>query len=254
MLDVAVNLGDKVHFYSSRLYDMNLTGSVKFERSTTHPKTSGIITVKRGGTVTYIQTTFDVHEGEMHFNQMNSFFPSVHFNASATVSNVKVFLSVDGAIGSDKQIPHINLSSNPEMSETEIMQLLTLRDAYGRSTSNMTATDVLAIGLQMSILGDIEDSLRHTVGLDRFRLNTGSGSALDQYASSENNVDDHDHEFNIFIGKYITDKIMLRYTQGINGEHVLRYGLQYDFNDNLGLTIEREDREYIFSLEARYKF
>ncbi len=256
LLDVAVNLGDKVHFYSSRLYDMYLTGSVKFERSTTHPKTSGIINVKRGGTVTYIQTTFDIREGEMHFNQMDSFFPSVHFNADATVSNVKVFLAVDGAIGSDKKIPQIRLSSNPEMSETEIMQLLTLRDAYGKSTSNMTATDVLAIGLQMSILGDIEDGLRRTIGLDRFRFNTGSGSALDSYASKDSNANanDSDPEFNIFVGKYITDKIMLRYTQGINGNHVKRYGLQYDFNDNLGLTVEREENEYIFSLEARYKF
>ncbi|MBO4401436.1 MAG: translocation/assembly module TamB domain-containing protein [Selenomonadaceae bacterium] len=254
LLDVTVNLGDKVHFYSSRLYDMFLTGSVKLERSTTHPKTSGIISVKRGGTVHYIQTTFDIREGEAHFNQLDSFFPTLHFNADASVANVKVFLNIDGAIGSDKKIPQIRLSSNPEMSETEIMQLLTLRDAYGNSTSNMSATDILAIGLQMSILGDIEDSVRRSVGLDRFRLNTGSGSALENYSSHEKNAGDTNTAFNIFLGKYISDKIMLRYTQGINGEHIQRYGLQYDFNDNLGVTVEREANEYIFSLEARYKF
>ena len=252
LLDVSVNLGDKVHFYSSRLYDMFLTGNVKLERSTTHPKTSGIVSVKRGGTVTYIQTTFDIREGEAHFNQMDSFFPTLHFNADAVVSNVKVFLTIDGAMDGVKKIPKINLTSNPEMSETEIMQLLTLRDAYGRSTSNMTATDILAIGLQMSILGDIEDSVRRSIGLDRFRLNTGSGSALETYSSAAEK--NEDAEFNIFIGKYISDKVMLRYTQGINGEHVKRYGLQYDFNDNLGVTVEREENEYIFSLEARYKF
>ena len=253
LMDVAINLGDKVHFYSSRLYDMNLTGGVKFERSTKHPKTSGIISVKRGGTVNYIQTTFDIREGEAHFNQMDSFFPSLHFNADTNVSNVKVVLTVDGSMDGVNKFPKIQLSSTPEMSETEIMQLLTLRDAYGNSTSNMTATDILAIGLQMSILGDIEDSLRRSVGLDRFRLNTGSGSALDRAAADVQNKN-ADPEFNIFIGKYISDKIMLRYTQGINGERIKRYGLQYDFNDNLGLTVEREQNEYIFSLEARYKF
>lgn len=255
MLDVSVNLGDKVHFYSPRLYDMYLTGGIKLERSTTHPKTSGIISVKRGGTVNYIQTTFDIREGEAHFNQMGSFFPTIHFNADTNVSNVKVALNVDGAMNGVNKFPKINLTSNPEMSETEIMQLLTLRDAYGRSTSNMTATDILAIGLQMSILGDIEDTVRRNIGLDRLRINSGSGSALERYsASAGNEGDENAAEFNVFIGKYISDKIMLRYTQGINGEHVKRYGLQYDFNDNMGVTIEREENEYIFSLEARYKF
>ena len=47
---------------------------------------------------------------------------------------------------------------------------------------------------------------------------------------------------------------MLRYTQGINGDHITRYGFQYDINDNIGVTVEREKNEFIFGLEARYNF
>ena len=47
---------------------------------------------------------------------------------------------------------------------------------------------------------------------------------------------------------------MIRYTHGFGSHKVHRYGLQYDFNDNLGFNIEREGKDYIFSFEARLKF
>ena len=249
LLDVAINLGDKVHFYSSRLYNMYLTGSVRYEGSTTMPKPSGIISVKRGATVNYLSTVFDVNEGEMHFNQMGSFLPSLNFHANARVSNIRVELSVSGPLNNAQ----VKLTSNPEKTETEIMQILTLRDAYGNQTSNMSMADILAIGLQMSILGDIEDSIKRTIGFDRFTFSSGSGSALDTF-STQDDSNKHQEEFNISVGKYVTDKLMLKYTQGINGDKVTRYGFQYDLNDNLGFTVEKEKSEYIFSLEARYKF
>lgn len=249
LLDVAINLGDKVHFYSSRLYNMYLTGSVKFENSTTHPKPSGIISVKRGATVNYLTTVFDVREGELFFNQLDSFLPSLNFSADARVSNIKIELSVTGPLDNAQ----VKLTSNPEKTETEIMQILTLRDAYGNQTSNMSMADVLALGLQMSVLGDIEDTVKRNLGLDKFTFSSGSGSALDSFASKEDS-NNQEQEFNISVGKYVTDKLMLKYTQGINGDKVTRYGIQYDLNDNLGLTAERESSEFIFSLEARYKF
>ncbi len=250
ILDVGINLGEKVHFYSSRLYNMFLTGNVKYEGTTTHPKPSGIISVRRGGTVNYISTVFDIREGELHFNQPDSFFPSVNFQADARVSNIKVDLSVMGTLNN----MDIKLTSNPEKSQTEIMQILTLRDAYGNQTSNMTMADVLAIGLQMSILGDIEDVVKRTLGFDRFTFASGSGSALDTFTNKDIDNGERKDEFNISVGKYVTDKLMLRYTQGINGEKITRFGFQYDINDNLGFTVEKEKSDYIFSLEARYKF
>ncbi len=251
LLDINLNLGDKVHFYSSRLYDMYLTGSAHFERSTRHPKTSGIISVKRGGTITYLQTVFDIREGEIHFNQQDSFMPTVHFAAETKLTRTKIYLLAEGPIGKDTI--EFKLTSNPEMSQTEIMQLLTFREAYDQGRTNFTAQDALALGLQMSVLSEIEDTIKRNFGLDKFLVSRGSGSAF------ENNFSDvegarRDNEFNISLGKYITDKIMLRYTQGINGDQIKRYGLQYDFNDNWGATFEREGNDYIFGLEMRYNF
>lgn len=251
LLDVAINLGNKVHFYSPRLYNMYLVGGVRYEGSTRHPKPSGIISTKRGATLNYISTVFDVREGELHFNQMGSFLPSVNFMADARVSNIKVELEVTGGLNNN---PQIKLTSTPEKSETEIIQLLTLRDAYGNSTSSMSMGDILAIGLQMSILGSIEDTVKRTLGIDRFVISSGSGSAFERFSSKEDNKNDNDKQFNISIGKYVTDKLMLKYTQGINGDKITRYGIQYDINDNIGVTVEREKGDFIFSLEAIYKF
>ena len=252
LIDISLNLGDKVHFYSSRLYDMYLTGNAHFGRSTTHPRPSGTISVKRGGTITYVQTIFDIREGEIHFNQDDSFMPTVHFAADTKLTRTKIYLSADGPLG--KKGVTFKLSSSPEMSETEIIQLLTFRTAYDKGNSNFTATDALEIGLQLSVLAEIEDTVKRNFGLDKFMVSRGSGSAFDTMTASPNESNRRENEFNISLGKYISDKVMIRYTQGINGDHITRYGIQYDINDNLGLTIEREKNEFIFGIEARYNF
>ena len=85
-------------------------------------------------------------------------------------------------------------------------------------------------------------------------VSRGSGSAFDSFAVTPREGERREDEFNISLGKYVSDRVMLRYTQGINGDHIRRYGVQYDINDNMGLTVEHEDGEFIFGFEARYSF
>ena len=251
LLDVSINLGDKVHFYKSRLYDMYFTGNAHFEGSTIHPKTSGSIHVKRGGTLTYLESVFNIREGEAHFNQIDTFMPSLHFFAETKIERTKIFLSVDGP--PDNMT--FKLTSSPEMNETEILRLLTLRSSYENGGGNLTSEDALAIGLQMTVIAEIEDALKRTLGIDQLRVARGSGSMFESHSPAEQNTKD-DKDYNFTIGKYIggDDKFMVRYTHGFGSHKVNRYGLQYEFNDNIGLTVEREDKDYIFSIEARFKF
>lgn len=248
LLDVSLNLGDKVHFYSSHLYDMYFTGNAHFGGSTAHPKTSGTINVKRGGTLTYLESVFNIRECEAYFNQIDSFLPTLRFFADTKIANIKVFLNVEGQPGKMS----FKLTSSPEMSQEEILRLLTLREAYTEG-GNLTSADALAIGLQMTLLGDIEDALKKTIGIDQFTVSRGSGSMFERHTPGERATKDKE-DYNVKIGKYINDKLMIRYTRGFGSHKVNRYGLQYDFNDNLGFTIEREGKDYIFSFEARYKF
>ena len=106
----------------------------------------------------------------------------------------------------------------------------------------------------MTIISDLEDALKKTIGIDQLTVARGTGSLFDHRTSAERNNDRDANDYNVTIGKYINDKLMIRYTRGFGSHKLNRYGLQYDFNDNVGLTIEREGKDYIFSVEARFKF
>ncbi|WP_041914438.1 translocation/assembly module TamB domain-containing protein [Selenomonas ruminantium] len=249
VFDVQVNAGDKVHFYSPYLYDLYLTGGFHVGGIMSHPKMSGSLQVKRGGTINYLKTEFKIREGKATFNQVASFMPSIYFFADTKLSQAKVFLSVKGPLGAAE----MKLTSNPEMSQTQIIQLLTLRDAYKNGQSTMDMGDLLAVGLQMSFLSEVEGIMRQYLYLDKFSISRGSGSAFDNHAAEKENRENK-YDFNVSMGKYITDKVMLRYTHGFGGDNINRYGVQYDINDRWGVTVERESNKYIFGVEARVTF
>lgn len=249
VFDVQVNVGDKVHFYSPYLYDLYLTGGFHVGGIMSHPKMSGSLKVKRGGTINYLKTEFKIQEGVATFNQVASFMPSIDFFADTKLTQAKVFLSVKGPLGAAE----MKLTSNPEMSQTQIIQLLTLRDAYKHGQTNMNAGDLLAVGLQMSFLSEVEGIMRQYLALDKFTISRGSGSAFDQH-TAEKEYRENKYDFNVSMGKYITDKVMLKYTHGFGGDNINRYGVQYDINDRWGISLEREANKYIFGVEARITF
>ena len=248
VFDVQVNVGNKVHFYSPYLYDLYLNGQFHVGGVTSHPKMSGSLQVKRGGTINYLKTVFKVREGAAYFNQVGSFMPSIDFQADTRLTQAKVFLSAKGPLGGNMDL---QLTSSPEMSQTQIIQMLTLRNAYKNGQTNMNVGDLLAVGLQMSFLSEVEGAMKDFLYLDRFTISRGSGSALDTHMAE---TDTNKYDFNVEMGKYISDKVMLKYTHGLGGKNINRYGVQYDVNDKLGLTLEREDGDFVVGLEARTTF
>ena len=249
VFDVQVNVGDKVHFYSPYLYDLYLTGGFHVGGIMSHPKMSGGLQVKRGGTINYLKTEFKIREGRATFNQVASFMPSIDFFADTKLTQAKVFLAIKGPLGA----ADMKLMSSPQMSQTQIIQLLTLRDAYKNGNSTINAGDLLAVGLQMTFLSEIEGAMREFLYLDKLSISRGSGSAFENYKTTKEN-EENKYDFNVSMGKYISDKVMLRYTHGFSGRGVNRYGVQYDINDHWGVTLERESNGTIFGVEARMTF
>ena len=249
VLDVQVNVGNKVHFYTPYLYDLYLSGAFHAGGIMSHPKMSGSLQVKRGGTINYLKTEFIIRQGAANFNQVASFMPSIDFFADTKLSQTRVFLSVRGPLGATK----MKLTSSPAMSQTQIIQLLTLRDAYKDGNSAMNAGDLLAAGLQMTFLAEVEGWMRDLLYMDKLAISRGSGSAFDNYTKDKENAENK-YDFNVSMGKYISDKVMLRYTHGFGSREVNRYGVQYDMDDRWGLTLEREANNYIVGIEARIPF
>ena len=163
------------------------------------------------------------------------------------MTQAKVYLSITGPLDNMT----FTLRSTPEMSQSEIIQLLTLRDAYKAGQANLDAGDLLIVGLQMSFLSEVEDVMRNMLWLDRFTIARGSGSAFDTHdEESSKDID----VYHVEMGKYITDKVMLKYTQQIGGDDTHRFGVQYDMNDRFGLSLEKESQKFIVGLEARVHF
>ena len=249
ILDVGLTVDRYVHFFSPNLYDIHPSGSVHFGGTTRHPHTTGMIGVRRGDTVSYLRTVFKIREGTATFNQPESFLPEIAFYAEARLTHTRVFLSAHGPLD------HMDfrLGSSPEMSEEEIIRMLTLRSAYRSGEGNITAADVFSIGLQMSILSEVEDSVKNFLHLDVLRLSSGSGALFE--TKDDEAVRQNENEYNVEIGKYFGDRVLLRYVQGLGAaSDTHRIGIQYDFNDRFGISYDREGSDQLISVEARFRF
>lgn len=254
LLDVDVTAGDKVHFYSSALYDMYITGAAHFGGTTRHPQPTGEFHVKRGGTVTYLKNVFQIYEGTATFDQVDTFLPSIRFLAATKVGSTRIFFGLDGALANHMDV---KLTSSPEYSETEILRMLTLQSSYRAGSTSFDADDLLTLGLQMTVLGQLEDQMKSILWLDTFRIARGSGSMLDQSSRSSGTEDDVRDEtenvYNVEMGKRISDKFQMHYVRGI-GDNTNRYGVTYDLSDNIGLMLDHESGDTLVGIEARYKF
>ena len=248
ILDLGIDIGKHTHFYSSGLYDLWIEGSARFGGTTRHPKQSGTISVRRGR-VQYLQTSFRITEGEAYFNQVDSFLPSVTFRATARMNRTRILLAIDGPV----QQMNFKLTSSPEMSQQEILRMLTLRGAStqggGAESAEAQRNALLLAGLQMSVLGEVQDAIRNLLQLDELTLSTGT------FEKREKGEDKSTIEaYNVQIGKYVTDKVMLRYTQSLT-EDLRRYGVRYDFTDRFSMFVARDEKNSNwFGFEARIKF
>ncbi len=249
IMDVDVKVGRKVHLYSAKLYDMYLEGDVHFGGTTLYPVNHGKIAIKKGSFY-YLHNRFTVYEGEVRLNQQGLYAPFVDFLAYTRIGRTKVFLSAKGSPGS----MDFRLNSNPEMSQTEIMQLLTFRQEKGeKGDSRELAYSILDMGLHMSFLGQLENSIRNMLFLDEFTISSRDYTMGLDWGNNDRGKGES--EYNVQIGKYISDKVMLRYTAGV-GNKISRVGVRYDFDDRLSMALEQDfhKRDTRVGLELRLKF
>ena len=111
---------------------------------------------------------------------------------------------------------------------------------------------MLSLGLQLTVLSELEQAVRNMLFLDYFSIHRGGPMSDFVPVSSESNS--RDDEYSVEIGKYVTRKLMLKLSQGIGAEHKTRYGLEYNFNDRFGLVVEQEGSNTVVGITSRIKF
>ncbi|NLP41744.1 MAG: translocation/assembly module TamB [Veillonellaceae bacterium] len=260
-LDIELIAGDKVRLYNPYMYDIWAEGRVKFAGSTKRPDPSGKFTAIRG-TVSYLRTQFKVKEGSADFNQFGTFEPVLRLSASTKLHNTTVDLDIFGPVSA----MDLRLTSEPAMNQQEIMSLLTLRSRYferqnsgsGASGSGFGRDELVGLldaGLQMRFVSEVEAAFRDAFGLDDFRV------VRDTLWNDRHNTAEDEKEseigrevYNLEMGKYVTDRLMLNYTQGLDNEHH-SFGFRYDLDRRISLTgsVNDEDDRRI-GIETRFRF
>lgn len=246
-LDVTVNAGKKVRLYNSMLYDILVEGHANFSGSTQHPRASGEFSAIRGN-VNYLKTSFKIREGTVLFNQAGSFIPSIRLSSDTQLQRTKIYLDIDGPVSNMQ----VKLYSNPELSEQEILSLLTLRSAYDSKEESGIGKDelnaIVNLGLSASFFSELENIAKSALGVDEFNV------VRDTLSYTENGSNYNREVYNLEIGKYVTDKMMLKYTTGIDHEDYY-FGIRYDFSNRISFTSDiDQDNNKRFGIEARFKF
>ncbi|ORU00960.1 protein of unknown function DUF490 [Anaerovibrio sp. JC8] len=245
-LDFDVELGKGVRFVSANLGNLLLVGEAHFKGTTLAPHTSGAITVKKG-TVNYLKTNFMVYEGAINFNRNDSLYPSITLKAGTKVASTHVYVSLEGPV----EHMRFKLMSSPPMSEQNIIQLLTLRSDFNANMSDSAKfAAMFNVGLQMTVLSEVETALRNALALDLFSIERDTSEYLNKKTGDKNYAE----VYNIKLGKYISDRFLLTYTKSVNTNDY-RAGIEYELTDNTELIYYRdEDNANIFGIGARFRF
>jgi translocation and assembly module TamB len=252
-LDLEVTVGKKVRLYNSYMYDLLAEGQIKFAGTTQRPRVSGQVKVVRG-TVSYLRTPFKVKEGRADFTQFGSFVPVIQLTAEAKLQQTNITLTANGPV-TDMAI---QLTSDSSMSQQEIFSLLTLRSSYNDKQASGSNTrdsglgrdelvSLLDTGLQMRFVSELEGMFRDAFGLDEFRLVRG-------LLTSDSAVPVDREAYNLQFGKYITDRLMLSYTMGLDN-HDYNMAFRYDLSKRISLTGSRDSQNNsLIGFETRFKF
>lgn len=258
-LDVQVDLGKKIHLYNSYLYDIWLKGGIKVQGSTLYPIIDGNIKADKG-TITYLRTDFKLRDAGLVWVEPGSFLPNVNLESTARFSRYNIFMKINGPV----EKMDLQLSSDPPMERNTIVRMLTLqRDTAG--SNEVTSEDMnnlMTVGLQMTVLGDVETWIKQTLGLDQFRIYTGKvRSGIGFESAKDRSLDltaDERSQYNVLVSKYLNNNFMFGYTTSFDALDRSFFG-QYDISRHMNITYSRSyemnsDAEDWYGLEYKITF
>lgn len=259
-LDCQLELGPKIHFYNSALYDFYLMGGLTIKGSTLFPIIDGNIRVKKGN-VNYLRNRFDIYEGKAVWLDIGSFLPNITFKSMTRFNQYRVFLAINGPVDELQ----LQLSSDPSLDQNTIVRMLTLnRDINGNTdVTSEDAANIMTAGLAMTVLGDAELIMKQTFGLDEFRIYTGpvradvgvEGSSL----RNRNITNEEKNQYNLLLSKYLTDRLLLGYTTNMNNTDSVVFGKLY-FGDHFDIyyaknyKLDEKDQNNWYGVEYRTSF
>jgi translocation and assembly module TamB len=201
-----------------RNLDVELAGTLRVRQLEGLPTVVGDLEAKQG-TLTFLGRSFALDRGRIQFFGEDEANPSLDVTLSTKVSSTTVTVTVTGKA----REPEIELSSDPQMSEADIMSLLVLgrpADELDGDQAQLVAQRARAMAATYGA-SELEKNLAGPLGVDVLSLNPSGGST---------------GESSVVVGKYLSPRALLKYEQALDSAAGFFVSLEYTLTRGLALV------------------
>jgi len=257
-LDLKIEILDD---FTAKINDFNLKlgGDIKVQGALATPKINGELEIKQGN-IAFLDRKFRISTGKVIFSDSSGKDVILDIEAKTEIDDIDVFVSVSGIISQ----PMVVLNSRPSLSESEIISLLMFNKNYAGLTEGELGTilreemiNLIAQGLSIRFINQIENEVANSLGLDEFKIETIfkkeqesdsgflPGLALEGLA--------------LKFGKYFTENFYLTYSAPLYEMGRSNLGLEYRISDDLTFSTQfgafsPQDNDFEFKVELKYGF
>jgi len=257
-IDLEVKILDDFIVKSKDL-DLKLVGDLKVQGALSVPKLNGGLQIKQGY-ISFLDKKFRVSDGKVIFADSTGEDMILNIRAKTEIDDIDVFVNISGILAQ----PMVAFSSSPVLSESEIISLLMFNKNYAGLTEGEMETilkeemiNLIAQGLSIRFLNQIEDEIANSLGLDEFKIET--------IFKQEQNSDlaffpSFSLETLAFkVGKYFSENFYLSYSAPLFEMGVGDLELEYKLSDDLTLNTQvgafsPQDGEFELKFELQYEF
>ncbi|MDI3279760.1 MAG: translocation/assembly module TamB domain-containing protein [Bacillota bacterium] len=242
-LDVELTNADDVRIVGGESVDVRAYGRLKIGGTLREPTLAGRAEATRG-VIVYLGTVFRVSEGSAVFTSLHGINPQLEVKAQARAEDALIGLRISG------QVPELDLqlSSDPPLSEEEILERLALtgrisRLLRGGEAGEVTGQEMLSLldeEIRGTVFKGLEHAVRDVLQLDEFRLERGFA----------------EEQVQMQFGKYLVDDLYVTYSRSLNLEkpdESLRF--EYRLKPGVVFTSGFDSRgEVWLGLEGKLRF
>lgn len=240
-------------------FNLKLVGGLKVQGPLSAPKLNGGLQIKQGY-IAFLDKKFRVSEGKVIFADSTGEDMILDIRAKTEIDDIDVFLNVSGILAQ----PTITLSSSPALSESEIISLLMFNKNYAGLTEGELGIilkeeliNLIAQGLSIRFLNQIENEIADSFGLDEFKIETIFKEDKDSNLGFFPGLVLETLAFKV--GKYFSENFYLTYSAPLFEIGIGDLELEYKLKNDLTLSTQigsvgSQDGEFELKFELQYEF
>ncbi|HZK40692.1 MAG TPA: translocation/assembly module TamB domain-containing protein, partial [Atribacterota bacterium] len=257
-IDLEVKILDDFIVKSKDL-DLKLVGGLKVQGALSVPKLNGGLQIKQGY-ISFLDKKFRVSDGKVIFTDSTGEDMILDIRAKTEIDDIDVFVNVSGILVQ----PMITFSSSPALSESEIISLLMFNKNYTGLTEGEIGTilreemvNLIAQGLSIRFINQIEDEIANSLGLDEFKIETIFKQEQDSDLAFFPSFSLETLAFKV--GKYLSENFYLTYSAPLFEMEIGDLEIEYKLSDDLTLNTQvgafsPQDGEFELKFELQYEF